>query len=566
MVRQAIGSVKLGYEVGSGELVTVKQSHLISTGITQLSGKTTTLEALIKRSGKRAIVFKTKVGESGFSEGTTIPPYYRERSDWQYVTTLLEATLREKLKFERAWIIHVCKNAESLYEVKVNIEKRLADPKVKGLSRNVYTTLLAYFDIILPQLQFANFSKTLDLHDGINIMDLERFREEIQSLVIQSVLAIVLKKFKNVIVVMPEAWKFLPQGRGNPCKLSAEAFIRQGASNGNYLWVDSQDMAGVDKTPLKQVSTWILGLQMERNEVDHTLDQISLPKKLKPRPEEIMKLPLGHFILVTPTQNVMVYVQPAWLDDETARKIALGKVDVTTIEKPESLVSVKAPYQPVPPQDLESLKVLARVTKDLVQMREDFFAKTEQLGNRLDAVGQALMELKAHKPTANIDEIISKVLQKLPHFNKEALLEEFLKRIPRNLKGTVVYEVPPLEKLRKDFQKEAKAKILADVQSLDEQQKKILRFIETTGKGTNVTEIMTKCLFLNSKSGGSRQRINEKLNTMKTMELIRRDTGGHIFANLKARITQLLAIHNAKPEEIDLVHNHTLMAIAEGGD
>ena len=99
--------ILLGFEVPTGNPVFIKPSHLIATGITQLSGKTTTEEALIKRSGKTAIVFKTKVGETGFTEGTVITPYFRERSDWQYVSSLLEATLKEKLKFERSWIIQL---------------------------------------------------------------------------------------------------------------------------------------------------------------------------------------------------------------------------------------------------------------------------------------------------------------------------------------------------------------------------------------------------------------------------------------------------------------------------
>ena len=53
--------IKLGYEVKTGKEVGIKPSHLIVTGITQLSGKTTTLEALIKRSGLKAVIFKTKI-------------------------------------------------------------------------------------------------------------------------------------------------------------------------------------------------------------------------------------------------------------------------------------------------------------------------------------------------------------------------------------------------------------------------------------------------------------------------------------------------------------------------
>ena len=43
-------NIKLGYEIKTGKVISINPSHLIVTGITQLSGKTTTLEALIKRS------------------------------------------------------------------------------------------------------------------------------------------------------------------------------------------------------------------------------------------------------------------------------------------------------------------------------------------------------------------------------------------------------------------------------------------------------------------------------------------------------------------------------------
>ena len=551
--------IKLGYEIGTGEPVTIKLSHVIATGITQLSGKTTTQEGLIKRSHRHAIVFKTKVGESGFSEGTIIPPYFKERSDWQYVSSLLEATLKERLKFERAWIINICKNANSLLEVKANIDRKLAEGKLNQLSHNVYTTLQAYFELVLPQLQYANFSRTLTLQNGINIMDLERFSEEIQSLVIRSVLEIVLNEFHDTIVVMPEAWKFLPQGRGNPCKYVAEAFIRQGATNGNFLWIDSQDMAGVDKTPLKQVSTWILGLQQERNEVEHTLDQIPLPTKQKPKAEEIMRLKIGHFILATPEGTKKVYVQPAWLDGKTAQDVAMGKIPVEEIKKPQQLISIlpQTTSEPKVLPNFEAQKFYARVSQDLIEIRKDFFNKITQIQEQMDKQGKAIMDLQGNKPQVNVDEITSKVLQKIPMFNKQEIVEELAKRIPR-MSGTVTYEVAPLEKLQKDYLETAKTQLIVTINGLDDEQRKILKFVETIGKGTNVTEILEKGLFLNT-SGGTRQRINEKLDAMETLELLRKDRGGHVFPNLKPKIQKHLEIFNATPQEIEAVYSHVLM-------
>jgi hypothetical protein len=98
-------SVLLGYEVGTGLPVEIPLKHMVVTGQTQESGKTTTLEALVARSGVKAVAFVTKRGEGSFANARTIGPYFREQADWQFVASILEASRGEKLKFERAWII-----------------------------------------------------------------------------------------------------------------------------------------------------------------------------------------------------------------------------------------------------------------------------------------------------------------------------------------------------------------------------------------------------------------------------------------------------------------------------
>jgi hypothetical protein len=50
-------TILLGFEAGTGAEVKIPFHHTIVTGTTQLSGKTTTLEALVSRSGARAIAF-----------------------------------------------------------------------------------------------------------------------------------------------------------------------------------------------------------------------------------------------------------------------------------------------------------------------------------------------------------------------------------------------------------------------------------------------------------------------------------------------------------------------------
>ena len=318
--------ILLGYEVGTGSPVRIPLTHTVVTGLTQKSGKTTTLEALIARSGMRALAFRTKRGEQDFAGARRHAPFFRERADWQYVAALLEATMRERMKFERSWIIRVCKGARTLRQVLRNVEDALET--AKGLSESVFTTLKAYLEIVLPELEHVDFARELRLQTGVNVMDLEDLRDEVQALVIASTLEALYDEERDTIVVIPEAWKFAPEGRGSPVKHTAERYIRQGANIGLFLFLDSQDIAGVDKALLKQVDTWILGRQKEINEVEHTLAQVPLPKRLRPSPEDIMQLGLGHFVACYDDAVRRVYVQPAWLDEATAVAVARGTVEV----------------------------------------------------------------------------------------------------------------------------------------------------------------------------------------------------------------------------------------------
>jgi len=467
------------------------------------------------------------------------------------------------LKFERAWIIKYSKTANNLLEFKKNIDEAIPEVK-RDLEKNVLITLQAYLEKILPELQYAPLSNTLNIHKGINIMDLERFKEETQSLIIRSVLREVLRKEKNTIIVIPEAWKYIPQGRGNPVKRDAEAFIRQGATNNNFLWLDSQDITTTEKTILKQVSTWVTGYQREINEIKRTLDQLPIPKKDKPTSDDIATLKVGHFYVATSNFTKKVYVQPSWMDDKTAKKIALGEIDVSTVKAPESL----SPYTITTPrltQESPAVTIdLHSIRKEINEMRNDFFDKIQQQQEAINKVYSELFELKNKEQKIDEDLIVGKVLQKitlptqnnLPQFNEEEIIRKIITRIPKGT-GNVVYEVAPLEKLTKDFLEEAKNKILDDINKLDNEEKKVVKFIESLQRRTNISEIMEKGLYLNP-SSGSRSRITKKLQNLEALEIIKRDRG-HIYPNLKDKAKKYMEIYNATEQEIEQVYNHIIM-------
>ena len=74
----------LGYEVDTGEPVELPLHHIAITGVTRLSGRTTTVEALMKRlpAGKSP-AFRTKRGEVSFRRAHLVHPYLVQRTDWE---------------------------------------------------------------------------------------------------------------------------------------------------------------------------------------------------------------------------------------------------------------------------------------------------------------------------------------------------------------------------------------------------------------------------------------------------------------------------------------------------
>ncbi|MBU1173333.1 MAG: ATP-binding protein [Proteobacteria bacterium] len=568
--------IHFGYEIETGKEIEIPISHTVITGLTNESGKTTAVMGLIKRSGLRAIIIKTKIGEKAITEGAIIPPFYKETFDWEYASELLEASRKEKLKFERSWIIRYSKTATNLLEFKKNIDNALAEGKLRELDKSVLISLQAYLDKIIPELQYAPLSHTLDIKDGINIMDLERFKEETQEIIIKSILEEVLNKEKNTLVIIPECWKYLPEKLGNPVKRPAEAFIRQGATNNNFLFLDSQDITGVSKTILKQVSNWILGYQTEINEIKRTLEQIPLSKKLKPNPEDIATLKKGNFFVATSEFVKKCYSQPSWLDDKTAKKVALGKIKVEDLEQPAHI----APYQIVQKQEtiriseektIDYSKRINELREDFISNRNDFFNKFQQINETISLVYKELFNLKNQASAVNEDEIVMRVLQKIPvtqvtpktnqsvtdvNFDKESIIKEILARVPKA--GAVTYKIAPLEKIKKDFLEEAKNKILSDIETLNDKEKKMLKYIESQGKGIKGVELIKNC-FLWKEGGSQRSHISQFSKSLLSIEVIKKDAGGVMFPLLKERIKFLLETKDAKPEEIENVYNHIMM-------
>ncbi|HVL65747.1 MAG TPA: hypothetical protein VM364_00665 [Vicinamibacterales bacterium] len=373
-------TIHLGYEVGTGDPVAIPLKHLVITGMTQEAGKTTALEALISRAPARAITFVTKRGEGAFAGGRRIPPFFRERADWVFVSSLIDATLGEKNKLLRSWLMKVCRNTSTLAEVLVNV--RTAKASARGFSESIYTEIEGYLELVVPQLRRLPAHTSLTIGEGLNVMDLSPYSTELQALVIRSVLEHVYAHERDVITVIPEAWEFIPEGRGTPVKREAEVLIRKGASLGNYVWIDSQDLAGVWKTVVRAAAVCLVGVQREANEIKRTLANI--PGGIaKPKAADVATLELGQFYVCHGRHAVKTYVQPAWMPLETARLIATGTVTVADAIRSRAFVNKLREEEQVNAAEAERIR---QESQQLARDNETLRRENDDLRRRIDAL------------------------------------------------------------------------------------------------------------------------------------------------------------------------------------
>lgn len=367
--------VHLGYEVGTGRQVLIPVAHMCVVGQTQASGKTTTLEALASRLEEHTVLaFVTKRGEGSFIGDTAdVQPYFRDRADWQFVDGLLEAQLREKNKFLRPWIMKICRTTKTLADVHEQVKKNLK--KAKGLNEGVYTQLDEYLNLIVPEIGRTRLSRHLTLTDHrLNVMQLGSFQTPMQMLFVQSAVDYVNENRGGTIVVVPEAWEFIPEGKGSPVKQAAVTLVRKGAGIQNFIWVDSQDTAGMSKEILRGCTVWLLGVQREANEIKRNLSNIPAGVA-KPKPADIAQLGKGEFFACWKNQVVRVYVQPAWMKEGEAIGIATRTLPIESVKPPakttsEVVMQSNPPAMPDQPSIQDQLNqmmaIMQRITGGII--------------------------------------------------------------------------------------------------------------------------------------------------------------------------------------------------------
>jgi hypothetical protein len=216
-----------------------------------------------------------------------------------------------------------------------------------------------------------------------------------------------------------------------PVKWVAQQFIRKGAAIGNYLWLDSQDIGGIDKTPLRQCDNWLMGRMKEAHEVERILKQLL---GMKVPAEEIQTLPLGHFYAAIGNEVRKVYVLPVGVPEDVGVEVAKG------IRSPESVRDSFLKPKIVEGDDLMYKEKWLEEKRKREELEREFARQVERLS-----------DLKAEEKIKKArDEAYRDAMQKLDELKKQWNIEEYQKTIMmlKDEKATLEAELKKLEPLK----------------------------------------------------------------------------------------------------------------------
>ena len=350
--------IHLGYEIDTGNPVEVPEGHTVFLGQTSMAGKTTAAVGMAVRSGYATVAYETKIQEGGFKlvpKGRLhpTPPYYQEGGsppdrtfDWHSIRDLCEAV------YERPWgpmqetiIRSFCRRGnfgrpdsklyatwpmpKTMRDVLCNMDIALkkASGNRQWMLQNLADDLAEALDEIR---KLKKKSRVPELKIGINVVNLVREPEYLQSLIVASMIKWVRQNRERTIIMLPEAWKFTDAIRRTAVGQAARHYIREGAAARNFLWIDSQTIGRLSGELLSQCRVWLFGVQKWSRELGHALD--AMPDHYWPQRSDIQTLGKGEFLVCWDRWMVRTYVQPAWMNSLHAQAIARRDVEIESAE------------------------------------------------------------------------------------------------------------------------------------------------------------------------------------------------------------------------------------------
>jgi len=418
------------FSVPSGEPVTLEPFHYAIIGQTQFSGKSTLIKRLadwVAAQGYMVLVFDTKETEADYAGfGEEVPVCLRETTDSFVLIGLLESMFRRRLTPYYATLSRLTEGAKGFDDIIARAKGLEAKTKSSWL-RDACRVLYDLLGRLKQETSKVETVPQLKLYPGINRMAINDFSLEAQQLIVKNAFEDALTFYKrNLILVIDEAFKFLPQGYSSAASRAVMNVMTQGAKTGLFGWISTQFLAVTDKDPLKACAVKFLGTQDHITEVKHTLDLIPEARG-KFSADDIMKLKLGHWILVRkrPAFVGVVYALPVGVPEEVGHKVALGELNPEHVRdqflKPKMEVNEdmwKEKYE-----QLE--KRFADIRTEIFnELKKQFESKIE--GERQKAFREALQKVEEIKKQWNVEEYQQTIMQLK---DEKATLEAELKKL-----------------------------------------------------------------------------------------------------------------------------------------
>jgi len=351
-------SLFVGYEVGTAKPIVVPVFFMLVTGQTQLSGKTTLLKALASQvvdEGFTVLIIDSKTNYNDYENfGVSVQVCLRESTDPLILLGLLESIFERKMTKEYATLITCCEGAQSLEDIYRNAETLAADSN-PGFQQNACKMIMDILARLQEQTRMFKTVPELTLNEGkINRMSINDFMISGQQMIVKTVFEDALPKYKKLILILDEASRFLPQKWGSACQKAVQAYVTQGGITKQFMWIGTQFLATTSKDAMKTMDVKLLGRQSHNTECEHTLALIPYGKGTFTN-DSIMRLKVGHFIVVNPNSVTTAYACPEYADPEECQEVALGSrdpKDVTyLIELPEG---AEKPAEPMDPSSTTS--------------------------------------------------------------------------------------------------------------------------------------------------------------------------------------------------------------------
>jgi len=326
------------FSVPEGGAVEVEPFHTLIAGQTQFSGKTTLAKRMAiwaEEQGYRILVFDTKETEADYQGfGTEVPVCLRQPTDSFVLIGLLESMFRRKLTPYYATLSRLSQGAVDIRDI-ITRAKKLEEETRSAWLKDASRVLYDLLERLETETAKIKTVPKLELCEGINRMVINELSLEAQQLVVKNSFEDLLRAYpRKTIVILDEAFKFLPQGFSSAATRPIMVTITQGAKTELFVWIATQFLAITDKDPLKACALKFLGTQDHETEVVHTLNLVP-EAKARFSKDDIMKLKRGHWILVrkNPPYVGVVYALPSGLELDLGRKVARGEISPEDVRK-----------------------------------------------------------------------------------------------------------------------------------------------------------------------------------------------------------------------------------------